>query len=254
MPGFVKRRVLVLQQLVHLLAGSGVPQHHAQHQRPVVFNDGGRCHGHPDGAAIAFDQLQLAGARCARGHDLVAVSVVTVLVGAVDKPADRLVDDMNPTQAQQGGNGQIGLCDRALFTDGAVTHRGQVIEIKITRPGLVQPDLRGLQLFVLHLQFNLMDLQLMQRLPHQFRRQAVEIHGRQRRLSAHGLLSALTQFSAAGCMGRMSRMGYTICVARQQHLPCGFIRVLHFSPRCFLACWPVWPAPWWKWHTSGPRH
>ena len=52
--------------------------------------------------------------------------------------------------------------DQAVAAEGAITDGGQVIEVKIALAGDLDLRLSAAQLLVLHLQFNLMDMQLMQ--------------------------------------------------------------------------------------------
>ena len=64
--------------------------------------------------------------------------------------------------AQQRRQGQVGLNDQPGLVHIAVAHRGQVVKRYIARPGGVQGILGLAQLFVLHLQFDLVHMQFME--------------------------------------------------------------------------------------------
>jgi len=133
-----------------------------------------------------------------------------------NKPAEPLPDKGASGHAQQRGGGDVGFQNQPLFADRAVAHRGEVIEVEIARPDGVQLQLRMPELLVLHLQFNLMHLQFMQRLQHGFGRQCLQTFRRQGHFFTGDVFSPLTQ--------REFRAGRRSVIAGR------FSRVLHRAP------------------------
>jgi len=74
-----------------------------------------------------------------------------------------LLDQRVPGHAQQGGDGEVGLDEKILVTDGAITNWGLVVEVHVALSLGDQRRLRAAQLLVLHIQLDLMDPQFVQR-------------------------------------------------------------------------------------------
>ena len=64
--------------------------------------------------------------------------------------------------AQQAGPGQIGFADASLAIEGQVAHRGEIVEIGDLFQHRLQLTARARQFRVLHLQLDLVDLQLIE--------------------------------------------------------------------------------------------
>ena len=135
-------------------------------------------HVDPEIATIALGHLQFKGLRLAIGEHALVVQVIRVLVGLDDEAGDALARQRAAGQAQQLGGGEVCLLNQAVFIDRAIRHRGEVIQVEIALARCIQIKLGAAQLFVLHLQFNLVHLQLMHRLPHGLGRQALRLPGR----------------------------------------------------------------------------
>ena len=106
------------------------------------------------------------------------MQVVDVLVLFVDESGDRLPDQRAPGRIQQCGGGEVGLQYSSLFGEGAIAHRRKVVQAEIPRPGGVQFRLGAAQFFVLHLQFDLVNPQLVQDPSVFFGRQGQGVSGR----------------------------------------------------------------------------
>ena len=76
----------------------------------------------------------------------------------------------DPGHTQQGRGSKIGIDDEPLFADGDIAHLRQVVEIEITRLRINQFSLRPAQRIVLHFQLDLVDPQLVERMPGLFER------------------------------------------------------------------------------------
>ena len=61
-----------------------------------------------------------------------------------------------PFYPEQGGDGGVGLNDHAVYAQGAIANRGEIVEVKITRPRSVQFCPRTTQLVILGFQFCLL--------------------------------------------------------------------------------------------------
>ena len=117
---------------------------------------------HPAGVAFQVDDLQFAGLGRADFQQLLAQAVVGVLVVFADEAADTLPHQRAARTAQQRRHRQIGLNDQPAFAHRAVTHRRQVVQLEVAGPRGFQQQLGAQQLVVLHLQFDLVHLQLVQ--------------------------------------------------------------------------------------------
>ena len=103
-------------------------------------------------------------------------------------------DQFAPGQAEQGGNGKVGLEDQPLCAEGAIADRCQVVEVEIKGPPDFQFRLGPAQFLILYLQFDFMDAELVE--------DSLIVVGAKRRLS-HGqggesLLCLLAQSACGG--------------------------------------------------------
>ena len=205
--------------MFRFLVFGDITKHDTLHPSAIILQGCcGREHD-PERRAVRFNHLQLAYLWISRRDNLFAVQVKQVLGRLGNIPADLLFYQAVSGCPQQRGSGDVGLCDHAMFVDGAVAHGGHVVQVKVARFGLVQLNLCTPQFVVLHLQFNLMHLQLVQRLPHRLSRQGFKGHGQEGDLLAGQTLGPFPQGSArlGGSVGR-------------KNVPNEFIRVLHLVP------------------------
>ena len=72
--------------------------------------------------------------------------------------------------AQLPAAAQVELLDKPAAIEREIAHRGKIVEVHILLPGRFGSGLCLLQLFVLHFELNLMDLQLLQQPLHFLRR------------------------------------------------------------------------------------
>ena len=70
--------------------------------------------------------------------------------------------ELPAVDAEERRGGQVGILDPAGGVDREVADRGEVVEIQVAIPGVCEIGLGALQLLVLHLQLDLMDLELVQ--------------------------------------------------------------------------------------------
>jgi len=77
------------------------------------------------------------------------MQVVDLLILFENEAGDRLPDQRAAGHSQQGGGREVGLQDQSLLGQGAVAHRGQVIQIKIAGLAFLQFCLGRPQCFVL---------------------------------------------------------------------------------------------------------
>jgi hypothetical protein len=117
-----------------------------------------------------------------------------ILVGGEDEMGDRLVDQCAARRPQQGRRGEVGFEDHPGLAEGEVAHRRQVVQVEVARPRRLQLELRPAQFFVLHLQLDLMHVQLLH--------QPVDLVGRQRSqiVMRHGCSPGFGLL-AQGCCG-----------------------------------------------------
>jgi len=102
-------------------------------------------------------------------RQLPAVQVISILILFQDTAGQGLLDQCAARHAEQLGCIQIRLLDQTLFADGAISDRRQVIQVEVTFPRCVKRGFRHAQFIVLHLQFDLMDAQLVHQMPRFFR-------------------------------------------------------------------------------------
>jgi len=89
---------------------------------------------------------------------------------------------------QQLGAGEIDFSDQRLAGKRDITDRSKIVQIHITIPGLLQRNPCLAQGFVLHLQFNLVHLELVGRMYHRIIRRCVT-----------GLCSSVERSSCGTC-------------------------------------------------------
>ena len=235
-------RLALLHRGLHQPAFADVGQHHTQFVPAGGVRRRRERHLHPELRAVTLYHAQLASLGSAACQQLPAAQVVGVLVFPEDIAADRLVCQCAARGQQQVRRMQIGLQDQPAFADGAITYRRQVIQLEVTRACGLQVVLRTTQLFVLHLQLDLVHAQFMQRAPH--------CVGRQRLGIAHG--------GGKAVVGVLFRLPAQRKLARQRPRSVG-PRVggvvagglIHGGPwalwRLHRAANP-WRVPWWLWH------
>ncbi len=157
------------QLLFGLLSFCDVVHHDAAYGCSVCIPDGRCRHMRPEYGSVRFCHAQLALLRFAGAEEMSVVQIVDVPVLFEDETDDRLPEQRVPGDAQQGCYGQVGFEDQPLFGNGAIAHGRQVIEVEIACPRRVQFHLHPAQFRILHLQFDLMDMQFVEHLP-RFRR------------------------------------------------------------------------------------
>ena len=126
-------------------------------------------------------------------EELFAATVVDVRVFCENEPGEWLLDQRAPGHTQQGSGGEVGLQDQAVIAEGDIADRRQVVEIEIACPHGVQFHLRPPQIFVLHLQLDLVYAQVVQDLS------GVRLglgHPGHRRLAPQPLFGTAAQLSA----------------------------------------------------------
>lgn len=79
-----------------------------------------------------------------------------------DKACETAVNQLLALRSQQCDTGEIDFRDQPLARQGEVTDRGELVEIHIAVAGLFQRGIGAPQLFILHFQFDLMHLELVQ--------------------------------------------------------------------------------------------
>ena len=157
-------------------------------------------------------QAQFGGLWRSAVKQLPAHLIPAVLIGLVDKVREQQTAHVAAHQADQVDQRQVGLEQQAGLTDAAITHRCQLIQVQITRPGGLELKLGVAQFFVLQFQLDLVDAQLMQRFLQQRRRQVLVVAGRPRRRVCCHRLGAMAQRLAVGRVGRVGRIGRVGCV------------------------------------------
>ncbi len=167
---------------------------------------------HPDERAVRFGQPQLVFLWFARLKELFPVQVVDVLILFEDEAGDRLPDQRAAGHAQQCGSGEVGFQEQSMLRQGAVAHRGQVIEVEIARPPGFDLLLGRAKLLVLHLQFDLVHPEFMKYLFDCFR----GLRGQEYRFQSPGLL--LGPFSQLRRIGGR-QPGVLLLVAHRRSSP-----------------------------------
>ena len=114
----------------------------------------------PEVRAIVAVHAQLALLGLSHRKELFAMPVVNVLVFTHDEAGEGLLGERASRHAQEGGDGEVCLRDQSALVEGQVAHGCQVVEIEILRTLDVQLCLRATQLLILHLEFDLINLEL----------------------------------------------------------------------------------------------
>ena len=144
------------------------------HDRHAVFlqPEGGRQL-HPEGPAVVVNQAYFDGLRLGGFKEPSAMLLITVGAFLEKEARERLADQRAAPHPQNRRCQEVGLQNQSGPAERAITDRCQVIEIKIALPHDVQRDFRFTKFLVLHLQFDLVYAQLMQRPTHRFGRDCV---------------------------------------------------------------------------------
>ena len=179
--------------LIRPLALGDIAYHDAVHDSAIGALHGGGGQMRPEHRPVIFSHPQIARPRFPDFKDLLAVQVVDVLGLPGDEPAEKLLDQSASVRAQQGRSGKVGLQDLPLLADGAIAHRGQIVQVEIARPRGVQFRLGPAQFVVLHLQFDLMHLEFMEHPPHFFGRQDLDVFRHPGILCLYDLFRLLAQ-------------------------------------------------------------
>ena len=91
--------------------------------------------------------------------------VVDVLVFGKDKMGQRLLDQSDFPHTQQSGPREVRLQDQPLLAEGEIAHRRQIVQVEVPRPRDFEFALGPAQFLILHLQLDLMHLQLVEQAP-----------------------------------------------------------------------------------------
>ena len=159
----------LIQLLFSLLAVRNVVDDDQQARRVIVIALGRHCHAHPKHKSFGVDHLHIPLIGLPGLQYLLGKQVMRVAVFLRNEAAQRLVDQLAARQAQQVGGFQVELQYFPGLAQRQVAHWRQVIQVKVTGPLDFQRHLSLAQLLVLHLQLNLVDLQLVQRSSHRSR-------------------------------------------------------------------------------------
>ena len=107
-------------------------------------------------------QAQLAVLWPARAAERLSMQIVDILVIGVDEACQRPTDQLRPVYAEPCGGREVGLLDPAVGIEREVAYRGKVVEVGESSARGFQALAGPLQLVVLHLEFDLVDFQLVQ--------------------------------------------------------------------------------------------
>ena len=99
---------------------------------------------------------------CPARQEPFAEQVVDVLVARDDEAEQGPVDHLAAFHAQQVGGSEVSFQDQSCFIEGQIAHRRELVEVEV--PGARGGDflLRPAQLLVLHLELDLVHLQLVE--------------------------------------------------------------------------------------------
>ena len=195
---------------LRLLVRGDVNQRHAACRRAVFVHPGAHLQMRKERGRVLPDHLEVAVLRLARLQEVLPAAVVEVLTFLGDECGQAPSDQSAAPQVEEYGCGEVRFEDQPLLPYRAIADRGQVVEVEIPRPGGVQLGLRPAQLLVLHLEFDLVHAQLVERGAQGFRRQGIEILRRAvegfpeelfRPLAERGRLRRLLVFGAHGERG-----------------------------------------------------
>ena len=199
-----------LPVILRLLVRGDVNQRHAACGRAVFVHPCGHLQMREEGGPVMPDHPEIALLRLPRLQEALPAPVVEVLTFLGDKCGQAPSDQRAAPQVEECGGGEVRFEDQALLAERAIADRGQIVEVEIPRPGGVQLRLRPPQLLVLHLEFDLVHAQLVERGAQGFRRQGIEILRRAvegfpeelfRPLAERGRLRRLLVFGAHGERG-----------------------------------------------------
>ena len=192
----------------------------------------GRLELGPAVLAVLLPEPQLTHLRCACFEELLAVTVVDVLVLADDEPGQRLLDQRTSCHAQKVGGGEVGLDDQPLLAEREVAHRRQIVQIEIPRPRGLQLHLGPAQFLVLHLQLNLVHPEIVQQRPRRVRRQRLQALWGRRGVFSSDLLRPVPQIVRLVRTGLFLSHGRVrlVYVSRAQ-LPFSGRHCVHLSAR-----------------------
>ncbi|MNQ67432.1 hypothetical protein D3C85_819550 [compost metagenome] len=197
----LQRLVALLQCIFCVLARAEVTQNDAQRRGTIFVCGSARLQMRPQQSATVSGHAQLAGLWFTRGDQLPTQLVENVLIVAKDEARERLLDQFGANHFQQMSSGKVGLEDRALHAERQIAYRGQIIEIEIALLGLFELGLRLAQLLILHLQFDLVHAQFMQRLLHRFWRHELQVLARLLCIIANDFFGHLAQPHPGVCRG-----------------------------------------------------
>jgi len=88
----------------------------------------------------------------------------SILVFGRDQADEAAVQETAARAPEQGNRRQVDLVNQPIGGQGEITHRGKFIEVTVAVARLFQCRLRLAQSVVLHLKFDLMNLQFEQQL------------------------------------------------------------------------------------------
>ena len=152
------------QRFLGLFQHRDIADDHARYRRHGVFAGHHRLHLRPERRGVFSQHAQLEHLRRAGFHQPFAGAVVNVLIFGGDKAGQRLFQQRRFGGPEQAGAGQIGLQDQPVFGERQIADRRQVEQIEIAGPRRFQLLLGAAQFLILHLQFNLVNLEFVQRL------------------------------------------------------------------------------------------
>ncbi len=112
--------------------------------------------------AVLVPQRRLADLFSGPGEDLFQEGQKDRLARRGHKTRQAPVDEPGPFHAEQGGSRQVHLQDPALFIQGEIADRGEIVEVGVFLQQRLHPVPGFLELGVLHLQFDLVDLQFVE--------------------------------------------------------------------------------------------
>ena len=111
--------------------------------------------------------------------------------GTCGAPGEFKARSKREALAEQKGRREVCLDDEPLDTERDVAERGEVVEVEVAGPRLVELRLRAPKLLVLHLQLDLVDAKLVQQSPRALRRERlVEVRIEEVRQSRAAALGA----------------------------------------------------------------
>ena len=116
----------------------------------------------PELRAIGLSQAHFDDLRHAGGQQTLQVQVVRILIVGREEARHPLIDQGTSRHAEQRCGRQVGFDDQTCVADGDVAHGRHVVQIEVAGTGCLQRRLGAPQLFVLHLELDLVDAQVVQ--------------------------------------------------------------------------------------------